>query len=76
MTISKEQLIARKEQIKKDFDVLVTQIEEQENKIKSMNFLSQSRTRKLDINTTKDNYRKDNDNTKTITRRTVRPQHI
>ena len=36
MTISKEQLIARKEQIKKDFDVLVTQIEEQENKIKSM----------------------------------------
>jgi len=36
MTISKEQLIARKEQIKKDFDNLVTQIEEQENKIKSM----------------------------------------
>ena len=36
MTISKEQLIARKEQIKKDFDSLVTQIEEQENKIKSM----------------------------------------
>ena len=35
MTISKEQLIARKEQIKKDFDNLVTQIEEQENKIKS-----------------------------------------
>ena len=33
MTISKEQLIARKEQIKKDFDSLVTQIEEQENKI-------------------------------------------
>ena len=36
MTISKEQLIARKEQIKKDFDNLVTQIDEQENKIKSM----------------------------------------
>ena len=36
MTISKEQLIARKEQIKKDFYNLVTQIEEQENKIKSM----------------------------------------
>jgi len=36
MTISKEQLIARKEQIKKDFDNLVTQIEEQENKIKQM----------------------------------------
>ena len=36
MTISKEQLIARKEQIKKDFDSLVTQIDEQENKIKSM----------------------------------------
>ena len=36
MTISKEQLIARKEQIKKDFDNLGTQIEEQENKIKSM----------------------------------------
>ena len=36
MTISKEQLITRKEQIKKDFDNLVTQIEEQEHKIKSM----------------------------------------
>jgi len=36
MTISKEQLIARKEQIKKDFDNLVTQIEEQEQKIKTM----------------------------------------
>ena len=36
MTISKEQLIARKEQIKKDFDGLVTQIEEQEQKIKTM----------------------------------------
>jgi len=36
MTISKEQLIARKEQIKKDFDNLVTQIDEQENKIKNM----------------------------------------
>ena len=46
------------------------------NKIKNMNFLSQSRTRKLDLNTTKDNYRKDNDNTKTTTRRGVRPQHI
>ena len=46
------------------------------NKIKNMNFLSQSRTKKLDLNTTKDNYRKDNENTKPITRRTVRPQHI
>ena len=46
------------------------------NKLKNMNFLSQTRTRKLDLNTTKDNYRKDNENTKTITRRTVRPQHI
>ena len=36
MSITKEKLVARKEQIKKDFDVLVTQIEEQENKIKSM----------------------------------------
>ena len=36
MTISKEQLIARKEEIKKDFDKLVEQIEEQELKIKSM----------------------------------------
>ena len=36
MSITKEKLVARKEQIKKDFDLLVTQIEEQENKIKSM----------------------------------------
>ena len=36
MSITKEKLVARKEQIKKDFDNLVTQIEEQENKIKSM----------------------------------------
>ena len=36
MTISKEQLIARKEEIKKDFDGLAKQIEEQELKIKSM----------------------------------------
>ena len=36
MTISKEQLITRKEEIKKDFDMLVKQIDEQELKIKSM----------------------------------------
>ena len=36
MTISKEKLIARKEDIKKDFDTLVKQIDEQELKIKSM----------------------------------------
>ncbi len=36
MSITKEQLVVRKEQIKKDFDNLVTQIEEQENKIKTM----------------------------------------
>ena len=36
MTISKEQLIARKEEIKKDFDGLAKQIDEQELKIKSM----------------------------------------
>ena len=36
MSITKEKLVARKEQIKKDFDNLVTQIEEQETKIKSM----------------------------------------
>ena len=36
MTISKEQLNARKEEIKKDFDMLVKQIDEQELKIKSM----------------------------------------
>ena len=36
MTISKEQLLIRKEEIKKDFDMLVKQIYEQELKIKSM----------------------------------------
>ena len=36
MSITKEKLVARKEQIKKDFDNLVAQIEEQENKIKTM----------------------------------------
>ena len=36
MSITKEKLVARKEQIKKDFDNLVTQIEEQEQKIKTM----------------------------------------
>ena len=36
MTISKEQLLTRKEEIKKDADILVKQIEEQENKIKQM----------------------------------------
>ena len=36
MTISKEQLLTRKEEIKKDADALVKQIEEQENKIKTM----------------------------------------
>ena len=36
MTISKEQLLTRKEEIKKDADALVKQIEEQELKIKSM----------------------------------------
>ena len=36
MSITKEKLVARKEQIKKDFDNLVTQIEEQELKIKTM----------------------------------------
>ena len=36
MSITKEKLVARKEQIKKAFDNLVTQIEEQENKIKTM----------------------------------------
>ena len=34
MSITKEKLVARKEQIKKDFDNLVTQIEEQEKKLK------------------------------------------
>lgn len=36
MSITKEQLVARKEQIKKDFDALVEQIKEQEEKVKSM----------------------------------------
>ena len=36
MSITKEQLIVRKEEIKKDFDGLVKQIEEQELKIKGM----------------------------------------
>ncbi len=36
MSITKEKLVARKEQIKKDFDNLVTQIEEQELKTKTM----------------------------------------
>ena len=36
MSITKEKLVARKEQIKKDFDNLVAQIEEQEQKIKTM----------------------------------------
>ena len=36
MSITKEKLVARKEQIKKDFDALVKQIEDQELKIKGM----------------------------------------
>ncbi len=36
MSISKDDLVKRKEQIKKDFDSLVEQIKEQEEKIKSM----------------------------------------
>ena len=36
MSISKDDLVKRKEQIKKDFDALVKQIDEQEGKIKSM----------------------------------------
>ena len=36
MSISKDELLTRKEEIKKDADVLVKQIEEQENKIKTM----------------------------------------
>ena len=36
MTISKDQLLTRKEEIKKDFDNLAKQIEEQELEIKSM----------------------------------------
>ena len=48
------------------------------NKIKNMNFLSQPRTReiKLDINKTKENYRKDNENISTDTRGIIRPQHF
>ena len=36
MSISKDDLVKRKEQIKKDFDALVEQIKEQEEKVKSM----------------------------------------
>ena len=36
MSISKDDLVKRKEQIKKDFDTLVEQIKEQEEKVKSM----------------------------------------
>jgi uncharacterized protein (DUF342 family) len=36
MTISKDQLIARKEEIKKDFDTLVKQIDAKELEVKSM----------------------------------------
>ena len=36
MTISKEQLMARKEDIKKDFDTLVKQIDAKELEVKSM----------------------------------------
>ncbi len=36
MSISRDELVKRKEQIKKDFDALVKQIDEQEGKIKSM----------------------------------------
>ena len=36
MSISKDELLTRKEEIKKDADALVKQIEEQENKIKQM----------------------------------------
>ena len=36
MSISKDNLVKRKEQIKKDFDTLVEQIKEQEEKVKSM----------------------------------------
>ena len=36
MSISKDELVKRKEQIKKDFDTLVEQIKEQEEKVKSM----------------------------------------
>ena len=50
------------------------------NKIKNMKFLSQTRTRmipeKININKTKENYREDNEKLPTITRGSVRPQHI
>ena len=48
------------------------------NKIKNMNFLSQPRTRetKIDINKTKENYRKDNEDISRITRGSIRPQHF
>ncbi len=48
------------------------------NKIKNMNFLTQPRTRErtIDLNKTKENYRKDNEKLPTITRGSVRPQHI
>ena len=36
MSISKDELVKRKEQIKKDFDSLVEQIKVEEDKIKSM----------------------------------------
>ncbi len=36
MTISKDQLIARKEEIKKDFDTLVKQMDAKELEVKSM----------------------------------------
>ena len=36
MSITKEKLVARKEQIKKDFDALAKQIAEKEDQIKSM----------------------------------------
>ena len=36
MSISKDELVKRKEQIKKDFDALVEQIKTEEDKIKSM----------------------------------------
>tara|TARA_B100001996_G_scaffold324689_1_gene270310 strand:- start:1938 stop:2171 length:234 start_codon:yes stop_codon:yes gene_type:complete len=36
MSINKENIEKRKEQIKKDFDALVKQIEEQEDKLKRM----------------------------------------
>ena len=40
MTISKEQLLTRKEEIKKDADALVKQIEKEELRIKQMKNLS------------------------------------